>query len=340
MERPHPRFRYGTLPVAPAVLERYQFHFPAIAHTYPLPADLPRHHPCFERLRGRRLLTDDPPPWWSDFVATLVDTPRACLIPLFKELAFDEFRAGSIASKHWHSFAKKHTDWVEQGLCACQGNGWLPESQPSLGQLLTGTPWSAAFAHRGPTTAPSLFELICSDQPDDILTMSQDAQETFWPQPSSGILSSLCYDTGVALAVLIPQGINLWEEHALTARVTLRVLLDDQTGQEMLALGATHHHDLTAATHLLQQIIGQCEAAGLAWGCLKGTNTWRYLEEGLLGKSRCPQRSRERAARSLPFWHPRGWPGPPLEGGGMCKTTYGDGGQWSQFHLTVQSRLP
>ncbi|MBO0781828.1 MAG: hypothetical protein J2P37_23670, partial [Ktedonobacteraceae bacterium] len=302
------RFPYGQYVVDPMVRQRYQQAAPQLAERYALPTSLPRHHFLLQRVCRLWQVSDAPAPWWPDFLTSLEDLPEAAR-SLLRDLSTQEFRSGTIQEQRWRH-VQQHCGGSLQGQ---------PLTSPKLTHLLEDTCWNWCFQQRGPQETPTQFDLVLSCAPEYVLNMSNGAGWQSCMHAARGSckdqLPGNFYDTGVAVALLLPQGASIWEEQVVIARTTLRVVRDLSTNEPLIALGRMYQNNLTAATLFLQQLIMHLEQAQLRWGCITMTNTHSLLMHGAMGKAYQQFFWQECATQGEAFWLPQQWQLPYIDGG-------------------------
>ena len=79
-----------------------------------------------------------------------------------------------------------------------------------------------------------------------------------------------------------------------------------------VVLGQVYHNDLTSACNLLLSLAALFEQHGLSWGCIAGTNTAQFAQDGSLGELAIEEEARK--ALGVPYWLPAATERPALEG--------------------------
>lgn len=312
---PTSHFPYGTFSLDPFVERQYQHAAPTLAHTFPLEPILPLHHPLLQNLEEICKVPDQPASWWSEHVASILqDDAEAPLQPLLECLSAAEFRQGHIEEQRWRAW--KHQT-SSNGTTLPARSAMLFHS-PKIFPLVADSRWERHFRDRGPSQTPSLFDLIISSKPDHWLTMANSNQWYSCMRLKAGeeiprLLGNF-YDTGVAVAMLVPSGMSVWEDNAVIARTTLRVVQDTTTREWLVVVGQTYHNNATAAALLIRQVLERLRRHQLAWGWITGTNTTSLLREGWVGSAYCPQEERLSKVYGAPFWLPRQISFPYIDG--------------------------
>ena len=297
------RFPYGTYRVDEDCIERYDDDYEH-ADEYPLPTELPLHHPLLQALEGTTPVQDAPAPWWPDCVAQI---SPAFLRPLLLDATAQEFRDGCLAQQRWKQFKSSLSE--EDALL-------LPKS-PKLAPLAEQTTWSPWFSDRGPVETPADLDLVISTQPLHFLYMSNGAGWRSCQHHRNGgdneCLPGNFYDAGVAVAMLLPRGADVWEPGCVLARTTLRIFNRGESA--LLAIGRTYHNNMTLVLLLLSQLADMFDARQIPWGFISGMNSGAACWEGALGPT-LQKRPRESVRlRATPYWLPYSWNRPYVEGG-------------------------
>ena len=303
VSRPKQRAPYGTYDVDQETIEQYAVLAPSLSDYYPLPELLPLHHPLLLQLEGTYPVQDAPAPWWPLCVAQVDPLLR----PLLADISVEEYRQGTIADERWRAFKQEHEDaWPAR----------LPKS-PKITPWLEATAWASLFTNRGPAETPRDLDLVVSTQPAHFINMSNGAGWTSCQHYRKGgdscCLPGNFYDTGVAVAMLLPRGADVWEPGSVLARTTLRIFKRGESA--LLAIGRTYHNNMTLVLLLLSQLADMFDAQQIPWGFISGMNSGAACWEGALGPA-LQKRPRESVRlRATPFWLPYSWNRPYVEGG-------------------------
>ena len=308
------RFPYGTYRVDEDCIERYDDDYEH-ADEYPLPTELPLHHPLLQALEGTTSVQDAPAPWWPNCVAAA----PAFLRPLLAGLSVEEYRSGVVDDTRWRAF--KHTN--AEALKAHR------LTSPKLSQLLAALPergaddpfspptWTQLFTDRGPAVTPTTLDLVISTQPQHFFNMSNGRG---WTSCQFRGHDPIClpgnfYDTGVAVAMLLAPGADIWQDDVVIARLTLRVVRERARKRECIAIGNSYHNDRSAATWLILHLIRLLEERRHPWGFIEDTTSDGYRALGELG-SALQRRDwrREVEAQGDPVWIPEPISPPYLDG--------------------------
>jgi hypothetical protein len=124
------------------------------------------------------------------------------------------------------------------------------------------------------------------------------------------------------LVALVARGADCWTPDCLIARTTVRLVINNMSGSVASAdtassslrvvLGRVYHNDLTSACNLLVSLAALFEQHGLSWGCIAGTNTAQFAQDGSLGALAIDWEARK--ALGVPYWLPAATERPALEG--------------------------
>jgi hypothetical protein len=337
---------FGLSPVAnhEEVLRRYVSAIPDLAQEAPLPQTLPARHSLLVQLEGRYALQDHLPPWWHGCVESLTTT-CPCLEPLVRPLSQEEFRHGSIDQRRWKPWRNAECQLTEgQKPVPC----WKLRG-PGLYRIMAGVLpaesrqiWLDRFVNRGDKDIPLDLDLVITSDPAWWLIMGNGRG---WyscagtgPLRDPRIIGNW-YDTGVVLASLVVRGADCWTPDCLIARTTVRLVIDNNTDSASkndttesslrIVLGRVYHNDLTSACNLLVSLAALFEQHGLSWGCIAGTNTAQFAQDGSLGELAIEGETRK--ALGVPYWLPEATECPALEG----QVTYlesdelASGGSWT-----------
>ena len=272
-------------------------------------------------------MQDRLPPWWHGCVEALT-TACPCLNPLLQPLSQEEFRRGSIDQQRWKPWRNAECQLTEeQKPVPCQ-----KRRGPGLYWIMAGAlpaqsrkVWLDRFVNRGDKDIPLDLDLVITSDPAWWLTMgngrgwSSCAGTGTTRDPR---LIGNWYDTGVVLAALVARGADCWTPDCLIARTTVRLVIDNTTGSVSPAdtaesslrvvLGRVYHNDLTSACNLLLSLAALFEQHKLSWGCIAGTNTAQFAQDGSLGELAIEEEARK--ALGVPYWLPAATERPALEG--------------------------
>ena len=309
------------------VSHRYISAMPELAQETPLPEMLPARHPLLTQLEGRYAMQDHLPPWWEGCVEALT-TACPCLEPLVQPLSQEEFRHGSIDQQRWKPWRKAGCQLAEeQKPVPCQ-----KRRGPGLYWIMAGVlpaqsrkVWLDRFVNRGDKDIPFDLDLVITSDPAWWLTMGNG--RGWYSCAGTGttrdprILGNW-YDTGVVLASLVARGADCWTPDCLIASTTVRLVIDNNTGSVAPAdtaesslrvvIGCVYHNDLTSAYNLLVSLAELFEQHGLSWGCIAGTNTAQFAQDGSFGELAIEVEARK--ALGVPYWLPAATECPALEG--------------------------
>ena len=309
------------------VSRRYVSVIPDLAQEAPLPPTLPARHPLLAQLEGRYGVQDRLPPWWEGCVEALTSV-CPCLDPLVCPLSQKEFRSGSIEQRRWKP-------WRNAGCQLTEGQKPVPcwkRRGPGLYRIMAGVlpaesrqVWLDRFVNRGDKDIPLELDLVITSDPAWWLTMGNGRGWSSYagtgPLRDPRIIGNW-YDTGVVLAALVARGADCWTPDCLIASTTVRLVIDNDTGSSASAdtaesslrvvLGRVYHNDLTSACNLLLSLAALFEQHGLSWGCIAGTNTAQFAQDGSLGELAIEGEARK--ALGVPYWLPAATERPALEG--------------------------
>ncbi len=343
------------------VCRSYAAAIPDLAKEAPLPRALPARHPALAQLEGRYAVQDRLPPWWDGCVDALTTT-CPCLEPLLRPLSLEEFRSGSIDQQRWKRWRNAQCQLTEgQKPVACwqhRGPGLyriMAEVLPAQDRTL----WLDRFVRRGDKDTSLELELVITSDPAWWLNMSNG--RGWFSCMGSGAdrnprITGNWYDTGAVLAALVARGADCWAPECLIARTTVRLVMDDvpsvleeptipSSSSLRVVLGQVYHNDLTSACNLLVRLAALFEQRGLPWGCIAGTTTAQFAQDGSLGALAIEREAY--TALGVPYWLPEATERPALEG----KVAYleGDaqasGGGWtyplfSVYACHLRSSIP
>jgi hypothetical protein len=307
------------------ILRRYISVMPELAQETPLPQTLPTRHPLLAQLEGRYTLQDHLPPWWHGCVEALT-AACPCLDTLVRSLSQEEFRRGSIDQQRWKRWRNAECQLTEeQTPVPCQ-----KRRGPGLYWIMAGAlpaqnrqVWLDRFVNRGDKDIPLDLDLVITSDPAWWLTLGNGRG---WSSCTGTTrdprLIGNWYDTGVVLAALVARGADCWTPDCLIARTTLRLVIDNNTGSVASAdtvesslrvvLGQVYHNDLTSSCNLLVSLAELFEQHKLSWGCIAGTNTAQFAQDGSLGELAIEEEARK--ALGVPNFLPAKTERPTLEG--------------------------
>jgi hypothetical protein len=262
--------------------------------------------------------------------------PRCRTRPLLAGLSVEEYRSGIVDDARWRAFKRTNAEALK-ALCL---------TSPKLSQLLAVLPergaddpfspptWSQLFTDRGPAGTPKTLDLVISTQPQHFFNMSNGRG---WTSCQYRGHDPIClpgnfYDTGVATAMLLAPEADIWQDNAVIARLTLRVVRERAHKRECIAIGNSYHNDMTAATWLILHLIRMLEERRHPWGFIEDTTSDGYRALGELG-SALQQRSwrREVEAQGDPVWIPEPISPPYLDGSAQW-TDAKTGGYYAWAH--------
>jgi hypothetical protein len=325
------------------VSRRYVSVIPDLAQETPLPQTLPARHPLLAQLEGRYAVQDHLPPWWDGCVEALT-TACPCLDPLVRPLRQEEFRRGSIDQRRWKPWHNAECQFTEgQKPVPC----WKRRG-PGLYRIMAGVlpaeskqVWLDRFVNRGDKDIPLDLDLVITSDPAWWLTMGNGRGWSSCvgtgPLRDPRIIGNW-YDTGVVLASLVARGADGWTHDCLIASTTVRLVIDNNTSSVASAdttsstlrvvLGRVYHNDLTSACNLLVSLAALFEHHGLSWGCIAGTNTAQFAQDGSLGELAIEGEARN--ALGVPYWLPAATERPALEGQvAYLESDAQEGGSWT-----------
>jgi hypothetical protein len=309
------------------VSRRYISDRPDLALEAPLPHMLPTRHPLLAQLEGRYAVQDHLPPWWEGCVEALT-TACPCLDTLMRSLSQEEFRRGSIDQQRWKTWRNAGCQLTEeQKPVPCQNR-----RGPGLYWIMAGAlpaqcskVWLDRFVNRGDKDMPLDLDLVITSDPAWWLNMGNGrgwyscAGTSTTRDPR---IIGNWYDTGVVLAALVARGADCWTPDCLIARTTVLLVIDNMPGSVASAdlagsslrvvLGRVYHNDLTSACNLLLSLAALFEQHKLSWGCIAGTNTAQFAQDGSLGELAIEEEARK--ALGVPYWLPAATERPVLEG--------------------------
>src|SRR6266487_342192 len=309
------------------VSRRYISAIPDLAQEAPLPPALPARHPLLAQLEGRYAVQDHLPPWWEDCVEALT-AACPCLEPLLHPLSQEEFRRGSIEQRRWKPRRNAACQLTEEQKPVPR---WKRRG-PGLNRIMSGVlpaesskVWLDHFVNRGDMDIPLDLDLVITSDPAWWLTMGNGRGWSSYvgtgPLRDPRLIGNW-YDTGVVLAALVARGTDCWTPDCLIARTTVRLVIDNNTGSIASAnktesslrvvLGRVYHNDQTSACNLLLSLAELFEQHGLSWGCIAGTNTAQFAQDGSLGELAIEEEARK--ALGVPYWLPAAAERPALEG--------------------------
>lgn len=309
------------------VSRRYISDIPDLAQEAPLPSTLPARHPLLAQLECRYAVQDRQPPWWRGCMEALT-TACPCLDTLMRSLSQEEFRRGSMEPRRWKP-------WRNAGCQLAEGRKPVPCQKrlgPGLYRIMEGVlpaesrqVWLDRFVNRGDKDMPLELDLVITSDPAWWLNMGN--WRGWYSCVGTGPLRDLriignWYDTGVVLAAVVARGADCWTPDCLIARTTVRLVIDNTTGSVStndaaesslrVVLGRVYHNDLTSACNLLVSLATLFEQRGLPWGCIAGTNTAQFAQDGSLGELAIEEEARK--ALGVPYWLPAAAERPALEG--------------------------
>jgi len=342
------------------VSRHYAAVIPDLAKEAPLPPALPSRHPALAQLEGRYEVQDHLPPWWHGCVDDLT-TACPCLEPLMRTTSREEFRRGSIDQRRWKTWRNAECQPTEgQKPVPC----WRHRG-PGLYRIMAGVlpaesrqVWLDRFVNRGDKDIPLDLDLVITSDPAWWLNMGNGRGwfSCAGPGPTRDprIIGNW-YDTSVVLAALVARGADCWTPDCLIARTTVRLVMDDvpttleqavtASSALRIALGQVYHNDLTCACNLLVSLAALFKERGLPWGCIVGTNTAQFAQDGSLGALAIEWEARN--AMGVPYWLPAATERPALEGkvAYLEGDTQASGGSWtyplfSVYACHLRSSLP
>ena len=309
------------------VSRRYVIAIPDLAQEAPLPPALPARHPLLAQLEGRYAVQDHLPPWWEGCMEVLT-TACPCLNPLLSSTSQEEFRRGSIDQRRWKSWRNEQCQLTEcrKPVPCWRGRG------PSLHRIMARVlpeerrkVWLDRFVDRGDKDMSLDLDLVITSDPAWWLNMGNG--RGWFSHAGTGPLRDQrlfgnWYDTGVVLAALVARGADCWTPDCLIASTTVRLVIDNLTGAVAssdttssslrVVLGRVYHNDLTSAWNLLLSLATLFEQHKLSWGCIAGTNTSQFAQDGSLGELAIEEEARK--ALGVPYWLPEATERPALEG--------------------------
>lgn len=308
-------FPYGTFPVDPVTRDCYMDDY-SRACSYPLPDQLPYHHPFLQRLEGTYPLDYALPPWWPTCISQVEPT---VLQPLLAVCSAHEFRAGCLDQRRWKEFRETLTEEERRRL---------PQS-PKIAPLVERSGWATSFGNRGSVETPDRLKLIISTRPLDFLYMANGREWHSCQHLRDGCenqqLPGNFYDTNVAVAMLLLPDSQVRDEEAVLVRTTLRVFHTNE--RTILAIGRVYHNHETLAFLLLRQLAHLFDTQHLSWGFMTEINAYYSCREGSLGPELRQRLDQYVEVESEPCWLPHGWHVPYVDGG--AHQWYRD---WEQEH--------
>jgi hypothetical protein len=185
--------------------------------------------------------------------------------------------------------------------------------------------WLDRFVNRGDKDIPLELDLVITSDPAWWLTMGKG--RGWYSCAGTGTtrdprIIGNWYDTGVVLAALVARGADCWTPDCLIARTTVRLVIDNNISSVSkndtvesslrVVLGQVCHNDQTSACNLLVSLAALFEQHGLSWGCITGTNTVQFAQDGSLGEIAIEEEARR--ALGVPYWLPAVTERPALEG--------------------------
>jgi len=306
---------------------RYISDIPDLAQEAPLPPALPARHPLLAQLEGRYAVQDHLPSWWEGCMEVLT-TACPCLDTLMRSLSQEEFRRGSIDQQRWKSWRNSECQLTEeQEPVPCQirrgpGLYWIMAGAlPAQSRKV----WLDRFVNRGDKDMPQDLDLVITSDPAWWLNMGNGrgwSSCTGTGTTRDPRIIGNWYDTGVVLAALVARGADCWTPDCLIACTTVRLVIDNNTGSAStndtaesslrVVLGRVYYNDVTSACNLLVSLAALFEQHGLSWGCIAGTNTAQFAQDGSLGELAIEEEARK--ALGVPYWLPEATERPALEG--------------------------
>jgi hypothetical protein len=311
----HQTFPYGTFPVASSVLDLYQKA--PLSHICPLPDALPMHHPVLQHLEGIYPMADTLPPWWAEWAS--MSTPA--LKPLLQAVTKREFREGVVDQQRWRSW-KTSMPPQEQEVLQTTSIGKRLMQSPKLIPTFMESYQKEWFEERGPRDTPEDLDLIVSFRPEHLLNMSNGHGWTSCQHLYEGscneCLPANCYDTGVAVALVVPRGADIWQgadrtrNGVVLARTTLRVFFEHDT--PVVVICRPYDNNKTVLSLLLSRLVTLFQDHGLSWGTIGYYALTDLLQSGFIGNYQRVRREEERELCSPAFWMPPHFDQPYVDG--------------------------
>jgi hypothetical protein len=308
-------FPYGTFAVPQSV--RVQYNNAYLSNEYPLPEVLPMHHPVLQQLEGIYPVVDALPPWWNDYMKECDPIIKS----LLQEVNIREFRAGAIDQQRWQAWREQLPEPVRQALQVSSCSSIL--RSPKILSLLS-FPWREYFEERGDKDTPQALDLVISFRPEFFLNMSSGngwkSCQHLYHGSVNACLPANWYDTGLAVAMLLPRGVDIWEgaasarEGVVLARTTLRIFPDPRHEQHFLiAICRTYSNNPTLLVLLLSQLIALFEEHQCSWSVIDYGELQGIMETGLMGAHYHEAIYTDTFVKGIPFWKPDSWSNPYVD---------------------------
>lgn len=310
----NPQFPYGTFSVDASVRDLYTKA--RLSYSYPLPDVLPMHHPILQQLEGVYPMVDALPPWWTQ----VVENGDPMLKPLLQAVTIREWRLGVLDQERWHSW-KRNLSPQEQEVVQCTFTELM--RSPKLIATLPTSQTRNWFKERGPKDTPEDLDLIISFRPEYLLNMSNGCGWTSCQHLHEGSynehLPGNWYDTGMAVAMVIPRGATIWQgveserRGVVLARTTLRVFFDhEQT--PVIVIGCCYDNNQTLLSLLLSRLVALFRDQRLDWGTMSDSGLTNLIQDGFIGNYQRVVWEEEPDLCSVPFWRPPHFYRPYIDG--------------------------
>jgi hypothetical protein len=312
----NPQFPYGTFSVDASARDLYTKA--RLSQSYPLPDVLPMHHPVLQQLEGVYPMVDTLPPWWTHWASR----SDPILKPLLQAVTMREWRLGVLNQERWRSWKRDMSPQeLEHFQLTSTGNRLL--HSPKLIAALTTYDQKVWFEKRGPKDTPQDLDLIISFRLEYLLNMSNGCGWTSCQHLYEGSynerLPGNWYDTGVAVAMVVPRGADIWQgverekDGVILARTTLRVFIE-HNNTPVVVICRPYDNNKTLLSLLLSRLVTLFRDHGLSWGTMPDSSLTDLLETGFIGNYQRVPRGEERDLQSVAFWMPPDFDLPYVDG--------------------------
>jgi hypothetical protein len=303
----NPTFPYGTFPVDASV--RALYRQAPLSHICPLPNVLPMHHPVLQHLEGIYPMADTLPPWWAEFA----ESHDPALKPLLQAVTRREWRLGVVDQQRWRCW-KMQVQTTGSGKPLMQSPKLIPTFMDSYQKE-----W---FEERGPKDTPEDLDLIVSFRPQHLLNMSNGwgwtSCQHLYEGSCNQSLPANCYDSGVAVAMVVPRGADIWQgadrtrNGVVLARTTLRIFLEHDT--PVVVICRCYDNNKTVLSLLLSRLVTLFQDHGLPWGTIGYYALTDLMQSGFIGNYQRVGWEEERELSSPAFWMPPHFDQPYVDG--------------------------